>query len=136
LEWNELGHWRGRDFADWFKGGMARELEEEIGYKVDPSQFEFLGFARELGRAGKPQLFFFLDIRDMSVAELKSMFHTYTSPESEFAGLETISMEDARKLVSSDATVVHEVAGTSDVSDELRFNLALALEFLAANPNA
>jgi ppGpp synthetase/RelA/SpoT-type nucleotidyltranferase len=137
LEWTELGHWTTRDFEGWFQGGMARECEEELGYKTSPTNFVYLGFARELGRIGKPQIFFLLDLPHIPAREIESMWSTYTPPPSadpstrtEFKKLEFLDRKRALALVGNNQDDVNRIASGSGISEELRMNLALSLQRL------
>jgi len=135
LEWNELGHWSGRDFVSWFAGGMSRELEEELGLKVEPRQFTYLALARELGRVGKPQLFFFLDLDEFSFRTIEARWTTYTRPpvgdsKVEYVDLRPVDDKDAARLMSNSGKEVLSASNGVSVSEELRMNLALAIRHL------
>ncbi len=137
LQWTELGHWTTRDFEGWFQAGMARECEEELGYSPSPSDFVFLGFFRELGRVGKPQLFFLLDIPNMPARDIESMWSAYTPPPSadpsartEFKNLVFLNKEKVLILVGNDHDEVNKITSGAGVSEELRMNLVLALRYL------
>jgi ppGpp synthetase/RelA/SpoT-type nucleotidyltranferase len=129
LEWTELGQWGSRDFETWFKGGIIRECEEEIGYVVERTSLHYLGFARELGRAGKPHIFFFVDIEDANIEDFESLFLTYRSPSSEHQRLRFFDDSEARFLVGTDSDNIQAVIGVNGLSEEFRTNLALALQF-------
>lgn len=135
LEWTELGYWEGRDFLSWCVGGIARELEEELGFRAEPSDFQYLGFARELRRAGKPQLFFFLDLPRVSFHTVKLLWTTYTGPairetdsRVEFKDIRSVTTPQALVAVSGDENGIASAFGTVGLSEELRMNLALALK--------
>ena len=137
LEWTELGYWTTRDFGGWFKGGMARECEEELGYRASVEKFIYLGLARELGRLGKPQLFFLLDLPNDRARLIESMWSTYTAPRlpepssrAEFKKLIFVPTKDAKVLVGRDEAAAMRVTGGARMSEELRMNLALALQHL------
>ena len=137
LEWTELGRWE-RDFKSWCAGGISRKLEEEIGNGASPEQFVYLGLARDLQCAGKPQMFFLLN-RDEKVFDggIYSQWATYTPPkildynlQTEFRDLFYFSMEEAKCLVGSDTGAISRVTKGAVISDEFRMNLALALQYL------
>ena len=141
LEWTEMGHWDRRDFVSWCAGGISRELEEELGYSASPEDFIYLGFAREKKRAGKPQLFFLLDLcdKDITLAIIRDRWATYAAPDMsggttsntlEFKAVESISTDQARRLVESKPVEINGVTEGVRISDELRMNLRLALEYL------
>jgi ppGpp synthetase/RelA/SpoT-type nucleotidyltranferase len=137
LEWTELGHWRGRDFVSWFGGGMSRELEEELGLKIEPDRFRYLGLAREHGRVGKPQVFFFLDLDELSFRTVEARWTTYTNPpvgepnsKTEYVELRAFDDEGVANLISDSSERVRSASGGVGISEELRMNLALAVEYL------
>src|SRR5258708_6050803 len=116
---------------------MARELEEELGFKAESADFQYLGFAREFRRAGKPQLFFFLDLPHVSFHRMKLLWTTYTGPairdtdsRVEFKDLLSVTTRQARVAVSNDEKGIASAFGNVGLSDELRMNLALALKHL------
>jgi|GEM_PF-4361484 len=127
LNWVELGHWESRDFNGWFKTAIVREIEEELGFTVDPDQVLYLGLGREFGRLGKPQVFFYVDAA-IKCDDLSAKFTTYKKVDSEFQRLEFLTDAKAADLVSADEGKVNRLCEGSNVSEELRFNLALALE--------
>jgi ppGpp synthetase/RelA/SpoT-type nucleotidyltranferase len=130
LEWTELGYWDRRDFEGWFKAGMAREFEQELHYGAKLEDLHYLGFARELGRAGKPQVFFYLDVKDLSCNDLQSLWRTYSSPSSEYQEVATLDTEAVLDLVSADQHRVQKHIKGAGLNEELRMNLALALQYL------
>lgn len=133
LMWNDGGQQPGGDFVSWCTGGMARELKEELG--IRSTRFKYLGLAREMRRAGKPQLFFFLDLPETSFESIRAEWAAASAkgnPDglSEFRDLFALSVEDARKLVGKvpdEVNSVLEACDCSSVSEELRMSLALAL---------
>jgi ppGpp synthetase/RelA/SpoT-type nucleotidyltranferase len=129
LAWVELGRWDKRDFDGWFKNGLVREVEEELGYSPRPEQVHYLGFAREFGRLGKPQIFFLID-SDIRWEYLVTKFRTYKRAESEYESIRLLSVNEARDLVSADTDCVARASRGAPVAEELRFNLALALDFV------
>ena len=139
LEWTEMGHWEGRDFVSWCAGGISRELEQELGYSASPEDFEYLGFARETKRAGKPQLFFLLDLCDITLATIKDLWTTYMAPNMsdgvtsntlEFEAVESISTEEAKQIVEFMSGKIGGVTEGVRINEEFRMNLRLALEYL------
>lgn len=137
LEWTELGRWE-RDFKSWCAGGISRKLEEEIGNGASPEQFVYLGLKRDLQCAGKPQMFFLLNL-DKKVFDggIYSQWATYTPPkildynlQTEFRDLFYFSMEEAKCLAGSDNGAISRVTKGAVISDEFRMNLALALQYL------
>lgn len=149
VEWNELGLWGDRDFDSWFKGGMLRELGEELGVdtiaqgvgRSITERLVFLGLGRELGRAGKPQLFFFLDETEKDFNDLREMWLIYADSVvkkdgqlPEFKDVVGATQDQVDRLLSADASVVLEsirdIGVAKGVSEELRMNLALALDYL------
>ena len=141
LEWTEMGHWEGRDFVSWCAGGISRELEEELGYSALPLDFIYLGFAREIRRAGKPQLFFLLDLcgKEITLATIKDLWTTYTAPDMsggvtsntlEFETVESISTKQARQLVEFEPVEIGGVTEGVRINEELWMNLRLALDYL------
>ena len=144
LKWTEMGYWEGRDFVSWCAGGISRELEEELGYSALPEDFIYLGFAREIKRAGKPQLFFLLDLcnTDITLATIKHQWTTYAPPDMsggttsntlEFEAVESISTEQAKQLVESTPVEISGVTEGVRINYELWMNLKLALEYLCEN---
>ena len=127
LNWTELGAWDRRDFNGWFKEGIIREFEEEIGFTPEAKNVHYLGFAREFGRAGKPQIFFLVDVQSRC-DRLESIFRTYRTATSEYQRVSFLNAFKARALISNSQELVQSVAGEFGVSEELRFNLALALK--------
>jgi ppGpp synthetase/RelA/SpoT-type nucleotidyltranferase len=128
LAWVELGRWDKRDFDGWFKNGIVREVEEELGYSPRPKDVHYLGLAREFGRLGKPQVFFLIDT-DIRSEYLLTKFRTYKLFDSEYQNIRPLDLAEARDLVSAVPERVNRVGGGADVGEELRFNLALALDF-------
>lgn len=129
LAWVELGHWEKRDFDGWFKNGIVREVEEELGYTPEPDEVHYLGLAREFGRLGKPQVFFFIDA-SIRYDYLVSKFRTYKQLDSEYQALRPLTLAQVQDLISDDDKRVNDATVGEDVGEELRFNLALALRFL------
>lgn len=130
LNWVELGHWERRDFDGWVKTGIIREVEEELGFRANPGDVHYLALAREFGRLGKPQIFFFVDASSIGPDSLSAKFRTYKRLDSGYQGLMTLKTAQVRDLVSDDRDAVRAVSGGAVVGDELRFNLALALDRL------
>ena len=130
LEWSEIECWAPRDFDGWFRGGMAREFVEELGLRVKPADMHYLGFFRELGRAGKPQVFFYIDLEEYSCNHVQSRWRTYKSPSSEYQELEFFSTEAALEIVSADEDKIQRHIGSARLAEELRMNLVLALQYL------
>jgi len=58
VEWRERGAWDCWKILDWIGRSALLECEQELGIEVAPECFKYLGFARELRRLGKPQIFF------------------------------------------------------------------------------
>ena len=137
LEWTELGHWE-RYSEFWCAGDISRKLEKEIGNGASPEQFVYLGLARDLQCAGKPQMFFLLNLdEEVFQGGIYSQWTTYTPPkildynlQTEFKDLFFINMEDAECLVGSDHDAINKVTKGAIISDEFRMNLALALQYL------
>jgi hypothetical protein len=120
---------------------MSRELEEELGINVDPKRFIYLGLFRELGRVGKPQLFFFLDLDEYSFETVKARWTTYTRPpvgepdsRTEYVDLLQLDSINQNRVISNSSEDVMsaftQIGGRTGVSEELRMNLALALRYL------
>ena len=140
LEWTELGHWE-RDSEFWCAGGISRKFEKEIGNGGSPEQFIYLGLARDLQCAGKPQMFFLLNL-DEEVFEgsggIYSQWTTYTPPKildynlqtTEFRDLFSLNMDKAKCLVESEHDAISRVTKGAVISDEFRMNLDLALQYL------
>ncbi len=153
VEWNELGQWGEKSFEDWFGGGIIRELGEELG--VDTladdirssiwNRLVFLGFAREQARAGKPQLFFFIDETERDFDDLKEMWRIYADNVvkkqgqlPEFKDICGATTEQVLAIVSGDQdrviNALVELGIGDNVSEETRLNLALAVRYLGLDP--
>jgi hypothetical protein len=130
LEWSEPENWLS-DFhsGNWMKDALARECEEELGYRPSASEIEYLGLAREFGRAGKPQLFFLIRC-GVDSSTLRRFWQVYASEDNELVELKILSGEEVRGLVGNDESVVARILDGGGLTDEVRMNLALALRFL------
>ena len=127
LNWIELGHWEDRSFHGWFTKGIMREMEEELGICPKQDEVFYLGFAREFGRAGKPQIFFLVE-SNKNCAEIGEIFHTYRRTDSEYQTIRFLTDAEARLLISDKHQSVNSICKDATVGEELRFNLALALD--------
>lgn len=143
LAWSEPRHWGSRSVAQWVLEGIARECLEELGYRPPSEQIKYLALCREIERAGKPQLFFFVDMvgaaGGVSAPRLASCWQMYARRE--HTALHFLSTRQAVALTSHDSDVVREglrSVGLADrtPSEELRANLALALAFASASRQA
>lgn len=145
VEWNELGYWGEKNFENWFEYSMKREIGEELGdsssqYQKNTDELVFLGFARELGRCGKPQLFFFYDSHEKDFIDLKELWRVYADSLSgnsnikEFNDISELTMEEVEVLISDDEDAITRLLASHKlivgVSQELRMNLALAISYL------
>ncbi len=144
LEWDELGQWGTKDFLNWFAGGLVREYQEELGVDADDlgESLIFLGFGREIDRCGKPQAFFLIEENSLKFDELKQRWRIYAdsvitkeNQAPEFVDISGVSTETLQKLISADVSIVldaiSEFGGVRGISEELRANVALALEYYA-----
>ena len=109
---------------------------EELGVAVETEQIKYLAFAREFGRAGKPQFFFLFDlkqgVRGLSVTRLQTCWRMYGNKE--HRNLFALNGKQAEVLVGHDASAIRQLLkslgpGKLKPSEELRMNLALALEY-------
>ena len=128
LKWAEPETWGQRDLETWMKQALARECEEELGFRPSPSEIYYLAFAREFGRAGKPQFFFLIKHDNISWADVERAWQVYASDERELSKIKALDDEEARCLVGADADKVNRIIHDAGLSEELRMNLALALQ--------
>ncbi len=128
LNWTELGHWRTAGSNSWMKSGVIRENREGTWLSARPDEVHYLGLAREFGRLGKPQIFFLIRT-SKSGPELITTFRTYRQDDSRFLALKYLTARQAQTLIGKDETQIRELCGNAGVSEELRFNLYLALRY-------
>jgi hypothetical protein len=109
------------------------ECEQELGLCVAPERIVYLAFARELGRLGKPQFFFMLDMLKeeprMLPHDLEAAWHIY-AVDYEVTELMFLEERDARIVAGPHSQDRAKLLGGGRVSEELRMNLALALDYV------
>jgi ppGpp synthetase/RelA/SpoT-type nucleotidyltranferase len=144
LTWSVPDRWNGKkgidleeascqevQFEDWLKEGMAAECEEELGFRPSTDKIHYLGFAREWARLGKPQFFFLIE-EDHTFEELEQRWALYAYSR-EHTELKPWTDDEAKVLVGSGESTdeVGRLIGDNGLSEELRFNLRLALDAVA-----
>jgi len=127
LEWAEPPNWNGRDLKNWMRRALARECGEELGFRPSLEEIHYLAFAREFGRAGKPQ-FFFVVHTPMRWRDVERSWKVYASDERELSDIKDLDEDQARTLVGKDSAKVRAIVDEVKLSEELRMNLALAIQ--------
>ena len=134
LEWGERGEWGHWDFDGWIKASMALECEQELGLCVPRRSIIYLAFARELSRLGKPQFFFFVDMLDgapgLPTRDLEAAWRIY-AVDYEVTELMFLEEHNAEILAGPDVKDRTKLLRGGRISEELRMNLALALDYVA-----
>ncbi len=130
LEWAGPENWCNRNEETWIKEALARECAEELGFRPSSDQIHYLAFAREFGRAGKPQ-FFFLINAPVVWRDIEFAWQIYSSDERELSKIMSLDKEQAKSLVGKDADNIASIILNVGLSEELRMNLALALQYVA-----
>lgn len=133
LGWGVPEAWGVWDFRNWLATTVAARCAAELGLRVSPREFRYLGLARELRRLGKPQALFLLDLT-LTAGEarlpcplVRNHWRVYAR-DVQISALEFIDDSKAYALCGSkDAPA--KAGLTGDVSEELRMNLALALRY-------
>ena len=131
LEWGERDTWNTSASFDWIKQGMIRECEEELGFQFPlEGALEFIGFAREIERSGKPQFFFLIDCKkskiDYTAENADAFFWLYSDKEAD--SLMFLSDSAVKDAVSNSPNKVQKALQGTIPSNELRMNLALAIK--------
>jgi ppGpp synthetase/RelA/SpoT-type nucleotidyltranferase/8-oxo-dGTP pyrophosphatase MutT (NUDIX family) len=126
VEWTGPENWRKPGQENWVKNALARECDEELGYRPKPDEIHYLAFTRAFIRAGKPQFFFLIKPCIDSVT-IKSKWQVYASDENELSEIKILNTEDAKILAGNNANKIDAIIGNTGLSEELRMNLALAL---------
>ncbi|MEM9462695.1 MAG: hypothetical protein AAGF11_51580 [Myxococcota bacterium] len=138
LEWVEPDSWNGGDLRSWVCEGLAQEFHQELGFRPIVQEFVYLGFARELDRFGKPQFFFLLD-SNLHQRQIEGSWKLYADEGAarEHSTLLFLDHGKAKTLASKDSSDVRDALSTTaggtppEPSEELRMNLALALDHLS-----
>jgi hypothetical protein len=93
-----------------------------------------LAFARELSRLGKPQFFFFVDMLDgapgLPTRDLEAAWRIY-AVDYEVTELMFLEEHNAEILAGPDVKDRTKLLRGGRISEELRMNLALALDYVA-----
>ena len=89
---------------------------------------QYLGFAREFGRGGKPQFFFYAAVESVTNEVLENLVQTYRTAE--IQGLQFLTTQEANTLIGKSEREIQDVVGDRGLSEELRMNLKLAIDYI------
>lgn len=130
VEWRERGKWNPATFEDWVVESILLECDQEIGLRIDKKHVKYLGFAREIDRLGKPQIFFLLDLRTLpepahDVPTMKARYNIYRIDD-EFSGLDFLKASVVRDALGKGWDEFVKLTNGEEPSMELLTCLALA----------